>query len=371
MNMLLGPKISISDKVMLPTGKLMSQSIKSIINNRKYKGSKVIASVPTLETLADLYDRSLPSSELTFDQYINGLQEKAVDNTNAANTYIEMNDGSMVSRPSGPAFNNCNGKWTEVGYAVFAWNALVKINRSAKECANGGQHNVFVYVKLPNRTSTDKDWIQLLDEAITTALIEYPASRNKKINPKSLNFGRPFELISSNPDAVILKFDSLTAGTLWKITKIKNFDPYTTIPCISAEIVGNLDSLFEKFKGTVLPSENLQCFLSVKRSLRPDRRYQWIHEGDHVKAILQWIEVSSVNPVVALDSELKYDDLNGKFFAVSLSKVSKDDHNAMDTGLAGSIVSPSLAPVWAVDKLFECLSFDKIEEQIKQMIAFK
>ena len=43
----------------------------------------------------------------------------------------------------------------------------------------------------------------------------------------------------------------------------------------------------------------------------------------------------------------------------------------MDTGLAGSIVSPSLAPVWAVDKLFECLSFDKIEEQIKQMIAFK
>lgn len=369
--MFLVRKNSILDDMIPANEKPLSQSVKNIIKNRKYKDGKVIASVPTLETLTDLYGVSLPIDTMTFDQFIGELQKKAIDNTIAANAYIEMRDGSIVKLPTAQAFNNCNGKWTEVGYAIFAWNALAKMNRAARQCANGGTYDVYIYVKLPNRTSSARGWTQLLDVAITKELAAYPMIMSKEIKVSS-NIGRAFELISSNPDSVILKFGNLEANALWDTTEITDFDPYTNISYIKADVVGSMDSLFDKFKGKVLPSANLQCFLSVKRSLRPDRRYQWIHEGDHVKAILQWIAISSkMHPVAPLDAALSYDDLNGKFFAVSLSKVSKDDHNAMDTGLAGSIVSPSLAPVWAVDKLFECLSFDKIEEQIKQMIAFK
>ena len=59
-----------------------------------------------------------------------------------------------------------------------------------------------------------------------------------------------------------------------------------------------------------------------------------------------------------------------KFFAVSLSKISDADKDALNTGLVGSIVSPMLEPVWAVDKLIECRSFTDVATKIKEMINF-
>lgn len=111
-------------------------------------------------------------------------------------------------------------------------------------------------------------------------------------------------------------------------------------------------------------------FLSIKNSIRPDRRYQWVHEGDHVKTILQWIQVYSAMGMAPLDTALTYNDLNGKFFAISLSNVSNADTEALNTGLVGSIVSPMLGPVWAVDKLISCTNFSQIDSQMQLMLNF-
>lgn len=363
-------KISIPAGTVLPNGNPLTDAMRSIINNRKTSNGSVMASVPTVETLEDLYSASLPAPATTIDDFISGLQRKAEENAAEANKYLKPLGEKLVAMPTGSAFNNCNGKWTENGYAVFAWNSLAKMNRDNRKTANGGSYKVYIYVKLPNRVSAEKDWTQLLDNGITSVLSKYPSARGNRVPASSSNSGRRFELISSNPDSVILKFDNTVADQLWQSAGITSIGLYTDISCINAGIIKDLDSLFDIFKGKVLPSKNLQCFLSIKRSTRPDRRYQWVQEGDHVKTILQWIHVYS--PTNSdMDPDLKYNDLNGKFFAVSLSEISTMDEEAMNTGLVGSVVSPSLDPVWAVDKIFECRSFDRIDAQLKEMLHFK
>lgn len=353
------------------TGSALSTTIQTIINTRDQKNNNVTSGIPTTETLADVYGTGLPSSTMEISDFVHSLHQQALQNFNDANVYLASIGSSDISLPSGSAFNNCNGKWTEYAYAAFAWNSLAKINTTNKTTAQNGTHSVYVYIKLPNRNSENNDWTQLLLPNITQALSNYPQTQSAKIvSPANSNYGRRFELISSNPDAVILKYDSSTIRTLWQNTGITNFDPYSDIPNLSTDIACHLDSLFNYFRNTVLPSSNLQCFLSIKNSIRPDRRYQWVHEGDLVKTILQWIQVYSAMGMAPLDTALTYNDLNGKFFAISLSNVSNADTEALNTGLVGSIVSPMLGPVWAVDKLISCTNFSQIDSQMQLMLNF-
>lgn len=353
------------------TGSALATTVQTIINTRDQKKTKVTSGIPTTETLADVYGTRLPPSTMAISDFVQSLHQQTLQNFNDANVYLTSIGSTNISLPSGSAFNNCNGKWTEYAYAAFAWNSLAKINIANKTNAQNGTHSVYVYIKLPNRNSENNDWTQLLLPNITQALSNYPQTQSAKIvSPANSNYGRRFELISSNPDAIILKYDSSTIRTLWQNTGITNFDPYSDIPNLSTDITCHLDSLFNYFRNTVLPSSNLQCFLSIKNSTRPDRRYQWVHEGDHVKTILQWIQVYSTMGTDPLDTALAYNDLNGKFFAISLSNVSNADTEALNTGLVGSIVSPMLGPVWAVDKLISCTNFSQINSQMQLILNF-
>jgi hypothetical protein len=353
-----------------PSGIALSSAEKAIINNRNKKDGTVTAPVPTLETLEGVYGNTLPKGTESFDSYIKQLQSKALANVAAANIYLSgIGDPDHAIKPSGAAFNNCNGAWSEYGYSVFAWNSLAKINRANRVNFKDEAFDAYVYIKLPNRNSESNDWLRLLTIDIQNSMAGFPTTYGKKItDTTSSNFGRKFELISSNPDAVILKFDSHRLAELWATTGITKFDPYSDIDSLDKATAKALDSLFNKFVNSVLPSKNLQCFLSIKRSTRPDRRYQWVLEGDHVKRILQWIMAES--NVFSLDQSLETKDLNGKFFAISLQKVSKTDRVALDAGL----VDPGLSvnkPVWAVDKLFECNYFSDINSEIVEMLQFK
>lgn len=352
------------------TGSQLPTTVQTIINTRNQDpDGKITSGIPTTETLADVYGTALPPSDMEVSDFVKELHDQTDQNYNEANAHLSSVGLNAISSPSASAFNNCNGKWTEYAYAAFAWNSLAHINETNRLNAQNNPHNVYIYIKLPNRSSKKNDWTQLLLPKITQALSNYPQTQSAQITaPENSNYGRRFELISSNPDAVILKFDSTTIQTLWQNTGITSFDLYSDIPNLSTDTTTHLDSLFNYFRNTVLPSSNLQCFLSIKNSIRPDRRYQWVHEGDHVKTILQWIQVySHMNP---LDTALNYNDLNGKFFAVSLSNISNADTEALNTGLVGSIVSPMLEPVWAVDKLISCTDFSQIEDQINLMLNF-
>ncbi len=350
----------------------LSNAVQTIINNRTRNSNGTITSgIPTTEILADIYGTTLPSHTMEIHSFIQNLHNKTSQNFIKANSYLASINQPKISVPSSSAFNNCNGKWTEYAYAAFVWNSLAKINRTNKTTAGNNTHTVYVYIKLPNRNSENNDWTQLLLPNIVQALSNYPQSHSAKItSTEHPNFGRRFELISSNPDAVILKYENTQLQALWASTNITNFDVYSDITNLSIATTTCLDSLFDCFRNTVLPSKNLQCFLSIKNSTRPDRRYQWVHEGDHVKTILQWIQVYSSMGTMSLDPALRYNDLNGKFFAISLSAISQADISALNTGLVGSIVSPMLDPVWAVDKLFSCTTFSQIDSQISSMLNF-
>lgn len=350
----------------------LSTTVQTIINTRDQKTTgEIMAGIPTTETLADVYGTTLPASTMAITSFVQALHQKTLQNFHAANAYLASIGLTSIPLPSGSAFNNCNGKWTEYVYAAFAWNSLANINRTNKVTAQNRSHDVYIYIKLPNRNSENNDWTQLLLQNITQALSNYPQTQSAKItSPANSNYGRRFELISSNPDAVILKYDSSVIQTLWQNTGITSFDLYSDISNLNTDTTTQLDLLFNYFRNTVLPSSNLQCFLSIKNSIRPDRRYQWVHEGDHIKTILQWIQVYSAMGMAPLDTALTYDDLNGKFFAVSLSHVSIADTEALNTGLVGSIVSPMLGPVWAVDKLISCTDFSQIDSNIHLMLNF-
>jgi len=347
-----------------------SETVRSILLAAHMDGAHSVKSqIPAIETLAEVYANSIPDSESSFSDFKKALQDKAKNNVETANTILQSRNLPTISAPTGSAFNNCNGKWSEYAYAVYAWNFFAELNSKAREDSDTDDYDSYLYVKLPNSDAGNNDWTHLLVNNITIALEAYPQRQSSKITDQAdSNYGRRFELISSNPDAVILKFPHQIAEE--KIRDLHALDLYSPIDNMSHDTISNLDALFRCFIESVIPSKNLQCFLSIKTSTRPDRRYQWIHEGDHVKSILQWIQVFSSIAPTPLDSDLNYTDLNGKFFAISLSKLSGSDENTMNTGTVGSIVSPMLNPVWAVDKLFECITFSQVGPHLQEMLSF-
>ena len=152
-------------KITITTG--TSVAVKTIINNRKYNDKKQLtSSVPTTETLAELYGSKLPGTSKSFDSFLKDLHKQAESNVDAANSILRRAGEPTINLPTGASFNNCNGKWTEYGYAAYAWNCLAKIN-DANRKENDSDHEVFVYVKLPNRNSDNNEWSQLLIPDIT------------------------------------------------------------------------------------------------------------------------------------------------------------------------------------------------------------
>lgn len=95
--------------------------------------------------------------------------------------------------------------------------------------------------------------------------------------------------------------------------------------------------------------------------MRPDRRLQFLHEGNSVKSLFQLLKGSR-----PFASTL---DLNRKFFAVSLGKVSDQSRKAMDAAFIGVIKDAPDVLVWAVDRIYETLSPEAIASQIEEMVT--
>ena len=123
-----------------------------------------------------------------------------------------------------------------------------------------------------------------------------------------------------------------------------------------------LDSVFPKLVGKVIPFDNLCCFLSMKNSMRPDRRYQFVHEGDNVKAILLYLIGRQ------LDNRLEISFLQNKFFGLSFQAVNDNDIRAMDTAMVACLTTPSMDPIWSVDQLFPCLTTDSVDHIISSVL---
>lgn len=328
---------------------LLEKDIIQIIKQRmKASGS---SSVPAKEILDYMYGPALPDSHSEFSEIVKTLDER----TKAVYTACRRKHGyKKLKIPSSQSLGNCHGLWTEYLFDAISWNTLSEFNKHSKS----GKY--YIYVKLPNRKDTDKAsdsasvfWTNLLGEEASNRIqvkkdmLDESATRKarEKITVK---------LESSNPDAVILCLNSSDCSGL--------LDPTKAIDNLSLKTQEELDSIFEKCKGKVVDASQIISFLSVKTSTRPDRRYQFILEGNSTKGLY----AIACDP----DNDLKYGALmKNRFFAFTLQEKKDADHTALD-GLImfASLFNEAVGPAYAIDKLYDCSALSDVAEKIQEII---
>ncbi len=318
---------------------------KPILDVNKQGGT---AKVPSVEILSYVYAKNLPNNSHKFDDVIEGLHDFTKK--------LYKQHKLKPKQPTANALNNCNGRWGEYLFGVYAWNYLADKNLNSK---NNGDSARYIYVKLPTNNSTTKQiasgiWISLLVKAQQDILWGFEKDAN---DPQVKEYGHTaFKLSSSNPDAVILKFEDALCKKL-------RIDPLKKMDSLAETNVRLMDGVFDKVKGNVFIEKNLECFLSIKTSTRSDRRYQFIHEGDDIKAMLMLL---CTKLPLGVGSIPKF--CQKRFFAFSLKKVSNADMKTMETAMTACISSPLIDPIWCVDKLFQCLKPDDVIDALKSII---
>ena len=300
------------------------------------------ASVPAIAVIGDKYSTSLPDPNTRFTSIINDLQAYSKD-------LFHQKDPS-IAEPTGNAFNNCNGQWNEYVYSVFAWNKLADINSTQQE-----PDYCYVYVKLPSNRNDETSWISLLTDEHRSRVDNFAYDET---HPEVMAAGhKRYLLSSSNPDAVIVKVKLSEIGIL-------PFDPRTPFNDISGQTIENLTRVFSSLQGKINPLADIQCFISMKGSMRPDRRLQFLHEGNNVKSILLFlIEAYRHN---TRNAPYSMDNLKKKFYAVAFDTVSEKDQLSMEAAFIGAIHTDKV--IWAVDRLFEILRPSDVDIQIGQML---
>lgn len=214
------------------------------------------------------------------------------------------------------AFNNGHGAWFEWCIGLIA----LIVSQQRKD---------FVLVPLPNVRQYNV--FKLYSHNIYNLVSDLQSKVKKSYN---VNF------VTSNPDFVILRYKGnslegfLESSTKEKVELLRSWHLRFDTQCEFEDVVG---------------------FLSVKHSLRPDRRLQIAHEGSLMKAIYTHIQ-----------TRLWLPNAQGfKYFAMSGSQVSEADRHAMATIATHSITSVQSIPQPAVDGLFEGTSFLKIKSSIE------
>lgn len=308
----------------------------------KIKDHVKTAAVPCIAVMAELYETQLPVANKSFAEVIDDLQNYTKQQFRVKDARLKM--------PTQQSFGNCNGRWAEYVYAVFAWNKLVELN------ANPAAEYVYIYTKLPNNNSSDNEWISLLDEANYNELQHF--SRDGTDQEVRAAHHSAFLLCSSNPDAVILKYPKATYEQLGL-----RIDPCSPLDCISNAVMQKLDSLYPSLLGKVRPYDNLVAFLSIKNSIRPDRRYQFVHEGDNIKAVLLFLISRGI------DRRLRRTDVQKKFYAVALSPIGAPDLRAMETAMTACLTDLTGEPIWSVDKLFQCTYLTDVATTISEILG--
>jgi hypothetical protein len=205
------------------------------------------------------------------------------------------------SRITREAMNNVHGDWYEWLLAICAWNYFVK------------NENAHLAIPLPNVVQFDV--ATLYEKRLNNLIIDL----KKKVADVS-----EVQLITSNPDFVII------GGDLAR-----------EITDITPEKLTELEDTYQKFTGKC-NFEQIEGYISVKASLRPDRRLQIPHEGSLIKALYAHLQTREwiISP-----KGLKY-------YAVA-TKVTKSDRNALKTVATHSLTTVFSLPQAAVDEVYD------------------
>lgn len=259
------------------------------------------------QAFCSLLNNSIPIHNKSFDELFDKMDAEVYDNADVTKQ----------------AMSNVHGDWYEWLLAVAAWNYSAN-NQSAN-----------LPLLMPNISQFD---VASLYEERLFDLIQ---DLRKKVEDSS-----EVKLITSNPDFVIINREVINSE-IGELTEIDN---------LTTETISELSNKFRQFENKCDFSQ-VEGYIAVKKSLRPDRRLQIPHEGSLMKAIYKHLQTREwiVNP-----KGLKY-------YAMA-SSVSDADKNALKTVATHSITTVSSLPQAAVDDVFQIDSIQQAQYVFQQIL---
>ncbi|MET0573461.1 MAG: Cfr10I/Bse634I family restriction endonuclease [Pedobacter agri] len=248
------------------------------------------------------------TKDVAFCEYLNQSLPPADKEIDVLIKEIKLHVQGIAPMPiESSAFSNAAGDWYEWLIALSAWNYCV-----ANPSAN-------LLLLLPNVSTF------AVGKLYTSRLYGLIEDLKQKVLDSS-----GVHLISSNPDFVIID------RALVNECMVLNSIPYFDIPSIKM-----LENSYLNFVDKC-DFEDIIGYLSVKSSLRPDRRLQMAHEGSLMKALYTHIQTR----------EWVLDPKGIKYYAMS-TKIGGADRIALKTVATHSITTVHDKPQAAVDESFE------------------
>lgn len=230
-------------------------------------------------------------------------------------------DGSIEEN----SFRKCNGDWYEWIISLYFIDYFNKKNTDV------------LLISLPNAASFDV--INLYNDELSKYIHEF--------REKLSNFD--VSLITSNPDFVLIdaKKSDLSELMLNEI----NLDK------ISEKEIVKVANLYKFFVGKS-GLEDILGYLSVKTTLRPDRRLQLAHEGSLMKALYTHLQTRTwtISP------------RGIKYYGAS-TKVTRADIHGLKTVATHSITDVKSSPQSAVDGIFEINSLPSLEACFDKILS--
>lgn len=224
------------------------------------------------------------------------------------------------------AFNKCNGDWYEWILSIRAIEYFIAHKPDT------------LLVNLPNISSFDVMALYKPD------LCEYIFDLREKLKVKNVN------LITSNPDFCIVRLsEDKKAEYLNKLSNI-------SFQNLSIEMLEQIDTLYRDFINYA-ELDDIAGYLSVKTSLRPDRRLQLAHEGSLMKALYTHLQTRTWT----------IDPKGIKYFGAS-KKIGAADREGLKTVATHSITDVKSLPQSAVDELFQINSRIELDNCLSKLL---
>lgn len=264
------------------------------------------------------------NSRQSFCNFLGGnLPNQAQSWQELINTWAKhLMDGEGASRG---AVANVKGDWYEWLLAIEAWNL------------SAANQNAAIIVQLPNVSQFE------VTRLYTPQLHAHIADLRAKV----LASTQTVTLITSNPDFAIIQLPQRPPQFNTPITEVT--------PNTLAQLEGAYQAFID-----LCQFDAIKGYVSVKFSLRPDRRLQLPHEGSLMKALYRHLQTR----------EWILGAPGIRYFGMSTA-INQADVDAMQTVATHSIISVQSNPERAVDVLYQvdnrndaAIAFQDIQEHL-------
>jgi len=263
-----------------------------------------------ISSFCEILENKLPDQNILFTDLLEHFNKRI------------LKEDNCITRE---ALSNSHGDWYEWLLSISSWNI-------SKE------NNSYLALLLPTIATYD------VSKLYETNLYELILDLRDKVEKAA-----SVQLITSNPDYVIIDPTNL---------KIPN-ELLKPIKEITPETISMIQSAYQYFSGKC-KFENIIGYISVKTSLRPDRRLQLAHEGSLMKAL--YTHLQTRNWIIS-PRGLKY-------YAI-VTKANDSDINALKTVATHSITTVHTLPQAAVDHLFIVNSLLEADKTFKNILSPK